>query len=751
MVELWTIEPSPTPGDPRRHTLWLKGQLADVQLIIRRFGALCGRPQKQRANADYNFSLYLRGPDPDALRNVQSWLADLGPSGPAKGAPAQEPAPAPALPPAAEEARPAPSPFAQLLPTADPEPLTPPPMPAALEPAGSPAAVEAAPSANPFADLMPRTNAESQAAITPPPVGLPPVEAEALPAMPTFSPPAQRAQTPFPALPPLEPPQAQTPPPIAGPGTPPPAQAPTPSPFGPQPQPQTPFPAQGPEGAAPPPLTEAPSWPGSQQGVALPAAAPAPSSPFDSLPPAPTMFPGLPPAPGGPAPEQAPPAPAFPMPAPVPQPAAPAPVQAAPDLKPIAADPAPGTNEPLFGALVPLQAAFTLETLQVGSFNRFSHAASMSVIANPGAMYNPLFLFGSPGVGKTHLLTAIGKELQQQSPNDPVFLTTGPRLSRAVTLAKRSGRLGEIEAFAKKAKALLIDDVHTLQINEQNQEALASLLAGFFSTTRQVVMTSVYPPRMLGALEEALKFQISAGWSVDMKPLSLDVQKEIVGPALSRNGFDVDAPTIDGIIPKLEGSFFELTRWIDRLKALLELRAMNRQSSAMQDLLPQLLMPDVPATNPMTTEEVQALIGDMPGPQGGADALPVAAFFPQGREVHGDYLVRQFCAVMKQNNWPIRIRAVLSQAYDPEQLYGVPFTLMDACAAAGARVALVLGPNPGSGLAAREPELQHAVQHLLEGLDLRVGWVSFLRIKENGPYFRAGLDVFPLYRGQGKA
>ncbi|MBI5202778.1 MAG: ATP-binding protein, partial [Elusimicrobia bacterium] len=380
--------------------------------------------------------------------------------------------------------------------------------------------------------------------------------------------------------------------------------------------------------------------------------------------------------------------------------------------------------------------------------NRLAHAASLGAAERPGRGYNPLFIYGGVGLGKTHLLHAVGKALQEPNPNDPIFLTTGPRRARAAAEAKKAGKLGELEAFAKKARALLIDDIHVLGVNEQNQEALAQLLAGCFSSAKQVVMTSVYPPRALGALEEALRFQISAGWSVDMKPVTLEVQKEIIGPAMARSGFELDIALIDGIIPKLEGSFGELNRWADRLRALLELRALNHQPSTLQDLFPILLMPDVPATVPAPTEEIQTLLQDMAQNPDDANALPMAVFFPQGREVHGEYLVRQFHAVMAQNKWPIKLKVVHSQAYDPEQLFGVPFVIGDSSQAAGARVALVLGPNPGSGLASREVELQHAVQHLLEGIDMRVGWVNFLKIKEAGPYFRAGLDLFAVYRGQ---
>ncbi|MBI4346799.1 MAG: ATP-binding protein [Elusimicrobia bacterium] len=827
MVELWSIEPSPTPKDPSRHTLWVKGPLADVQALIRRFGAICGRPQKERPDSEYDFSIYLHGAGPEALGRVETWLKTVGPEVPSPspararhGAPGNgssgvatpppvflppppEPVPAPApagpesLSPGEPVSPPEPAPEIQelalppALPPAPalepvaaepalPEPALPAPGPAgpespsfgapepagpespsfgAPEPAGpeSPSMVAPAPTANPFDALLPP--------MQPPPSAKPGLSAFADLASPGTPPPAEAALPEIGAVPPL-PVQEPEPAPLMRTPTPPPAQAPAaeaPAPGDnpfmiPPPLSEAPsWPGESPtatQGATggPPPLTEAPAWGPSTTGGPAPGPALGPGdSPFTNLPPAPSVFP-VPQEPTPAAPEAAPaPAPMeMPSIAPAPAPAAGPAIAAVPAAEGPMPETltalAPSPLGELFGAALPLNPFYTMDTLQVGSFNRFSHAASMSVISNPGAMYNPLFLFGGPGVGKTHLLHAIGKALQEPNPSDTLFVTTGPRLARAVAEAKKAGRVAEIEAFAKKARAILIDDIHVLGVNEHNQEALAQLLASCFSSAKQVVMTSVYPPRALGALEEALRFQISAGWSVDMKPVTLEVQKEILGPTMARAGFELDAALIDGIIPKLEGSFGELNRWSDRLRALLELRALNHQPSSLQDLFPILLMPDVPATAPAPTEEIQSLLEAMqPNPQD-AKALPTAVFFPQGRDVHGEFIARQFHAVMSQNKWPIVLKIVHSQPYDPEQLFGVPFVIGDATHDAGARVALVLGPNPGSGLASREVEFQHAVQHLLEGIDLRVGWVNFLKIKEVGPYFRAGLDVFGVFR-----
>ncbi|MBI4424371.1 MAG: ATP-binding protein [Elusimicrobia bacterium] len=1024
MLELWSIEPSPTAKDPRRHALWLRGQLADVHAILRRFGSICGRPEKQRANADYNFRLYLHGADARVLASIQGLLGSLGAAGaelaaeasaagpvsslvpvaepefsreppePSPGGDAPEPsfAGAVAEEPAPEAAAPEPSSAGAIAeepapeaaapePMAEPEPAasagdeaspwpavesaapataqepalespSPSPWPAAEGSAGSAEPAETRPSGGeategsplpwpaPETGQPPRSAPEEPAPL-PWPMPAPaeaaapsspwPAAASAEPAPPAeppaASPPTEEAPEPSrPARAPfsweLEPPSAaggvvetpspQAPPPQPAEVPPPVVEAPPPFAYIPAPAPDPPFPVRtdtpppgpvyDPQGGAPGaawapppsgflglPASFAPSGPPLAAPVAPASGAPAlspfppaaaggpppqaavppggyppsgsapypgagaapypygaapspyPASGQPALPPgyppaygpgvpapavpgypspglpgygqAPTPYPG-PAQPGYPAPQfpagagypggygqsgpypgapagypsQAPPAQASPfavappgpfqlspppgpfaagLAAAAPQPGAPAAFPGGAEPASQAAAPAPEGSEPaaaevsapgadappadpaqapLFGAVLPIHPGYTFETLQVGSFNRFSHAASMSVIANPGSMYNPLFLFGGPGVGKTHLLTAIARALQDQNAEEPVLLTTGPKLARAVALARKAGRFGELEAFAKGSRALLIDDIHVLDVNQETQESLASLLAAYLGSSRQVVMTSIYPPRALGPLEEALRFQISAGWSVDMKPLSAEVHKEILGPALSQAGFQPDPSTLDWVATKLEGSTFELGKWLGRLAALLNLRTFNRQPCSLQDLLPILFAADgAPGAAP-PSEEMEAALAELgPAPSPDPRALPLARFFPQGRKAHAAFAVRELQTVLKQQNWPLAVQQVHAEEYDAEQLHGVPFAVGAACQRSGAKLALVLGPNPGSGLAAREAELMHAVDHLLAGVDVRLAWVAFVRVKEPAQYFRAGLDLYPAY------
>ncbi len=515
MLEMWELIPSPTAAQPHRQTLWLKGQLADVNAVIRRLGSVCGRPRKG-SRGKFNFSLYLHPDGPQAIGNIQSALRDITSPGSTAATPPVKPAPA--------------------------------------------------------------------------------------------------------------------------------------------------APAEAPELPAPKPI-----------------------------------------------------------------------VQETPSATPAAAAPAPAP-QPLFGAALEPNSDYNFEAMVVGSFNRFSHAAANSVVSNPGTMYNPLFLFGNPGTGKTHLLSAIAQALQQ-----PVWLSSGPRLARAVARAAPAGRIGELEELAERSRALLIDDIHLLSVNEHNQDGLVKLLRRFFSASKQVVMSSAYPPRALTAMEQALDFKIASGWAVEMKAFGPEVQREILAMALQRAGFANDEVAVTQVLGHIGEAFFDLGRWLRRLKSLAALRAAAGQAASLHELLPVLFVPELPVPEPLSDEEVQGLLGQMPpAPAGAAQG---AVFFPKGRSAHAELMLRRLAAVSKPNGWPFPIRRAALEAYDPDQLFGVPFEIAEACENARAGAALVLGPAPGSGLAGRETELAHAVGHILESLGIRFGWIPFSRVNELAPYFRAGLDL----------
>lgn len=621
-MEKWTIKPAPTAQDPRRHVLLLKGDMKDVTALLKKFGAMCGRPSPAREPEGYNFSLFLHGLTEGSLDRVKSALGELAPGAATAPFPSSGPAPA-------------------------------------FEVERFPAAAPPAPA-------------------TPPPAAAPP------------------------------------PPPI-------PSEGPIPSP---EPPPTAPPPAGD---ALPPPPTPMPSdGPPSGLVSLAPGLPPAPTPP-----PATPELPPLPAAP--PTPSALPPAPEIPG-----LPAAAPPLTASPAS---AAAPALMTSEPLFGLMTPLDAARTFETLQVGAYNRFAHAAATSVISAPGSMYNPLFLYGPPGVGKTHMAQAITHGLGGPLGKENVVLTSGARLGRAVSLALAAQRAGEIEKALAKAKALVVDDLHLLSVTEQNTASLAKAFAIFFSSNLQVVLTAMYPPRALGALEEALKISFGKGWSVDLKVPNPNVQREIVHGQLDRAGLNMSNDEVSVFLERLGPNYGEASTWVRRVVQMHRLSQQSGQNAKPEELMAIVFNPDPPPAGQETPSATQLeSVRNFSPPAPASNAISLAVLLPKTQEFLRDWVVSRFYQAGTQYRVNQTYRHVAFETYDAQQPFGVPFMIADVCQRAGAQAALIIGPPAEASLAGRAGEFTHAVGHLLEGMGVRMAWIAHNGTMSTSNFLRAQLD-----------
>lgn len=500
--------------------------------------------------------------------------------------------------------------------------------------------------------------------------------------------------------------------------------APAPAPV-PEPLP-VPVPAAPPPAAAPATLELGPPPPAPLPDLTAlgppPAIAP-PESPLISL-----------------SPEPAPPAVVAPAPAvPVPPPP-PTPTAVSAPASTGAASPA-ASVAPLSTLVAPLCADWTFETLLVGAYNRFAHAAAMSVVSSPGSMYNPLFLYGVPGTGKSHMLHAIGATLSKGLGDAVLLSTSGSRLSRAVNAALARKSLAELEKRAADSKALLVDDVHLLAVDDANKEFLAKLFKSFFDRGLQVVISSLYPPRALGALEEALKFSFSKGWSVDLKIPSPAVQKDLIMAIGDRTGAGWSVEEMGLLHEKLSAwGYSDLTLWLRRLRLFKKIRLAAGQPAGMADLLPLLYDPLVATSTAPPTPEQTAAVRFAP-PTVAAGSPPLGVLAPKGDDGQGPFAASLFYEVGGRNGIAGAFRHALWETYDAGQSFGVPFQIGDACARAAITRLLLVGPGGESPLAARAVEFSHAVRRILEAQGAQLGFIPHTGLQNPAQYLNAQLDL----------
>ncbi|MFA6554446.1 MAG: chromosomal replication initiator protein DnaA [Candidatus Paceibacterota bacterium] len=163
-----------------------------------------------------------------------------------------------------------------------------------------------------------------------------------------------------------------------------------------------------------------------------------------------------------------------------------------------------------------LNPRYTFENFVVGPFNELAHAASQTVIKSPGQVYNPLFVYGSTGRGKTHLIQAVGNEIKKLYPNKKVFYMTSERFGSEFFVAIQEGKVQPFKDKYRKYDVIIMDDVQFFSNKEKFQEELFHFFNTFHDTGRQLVFSSDRHPNVIPGLEERLRGRFSVGMIVDI-------------------------------------------------------------------------------------------------------------------------------------------------------------------------------------------------------------------------------------------
>lgn len=207
-----------------------------------------------------------------------------------------------------------------------------------------------------------------------------------------------------------------------------------------------------------------------------------------------------------------------------------------------------------------LNPRYTFETFVIGPFNELAHAAAQAVIKKPGIMYNPLFIYGSTGHGKTHLIQAIGNYIKTTSPSKKVFYMTSEKFGQDCMQALQNQKMNVFKEKYRKYDVLIMDDIQFFSEKQKFQEELFHLFNTLYDNNKQIIFSSDKHPHFITGLEERLKSRFAAGMIIDIpqpdhesRMAILTKKAALTGLSLSPEVIDFLAGTINGNIRDLEG------------------------------------------------------------------------------------------------------------------------------------------------------------------------------------------------------
>ena len=166
-----------------------------------------------------------------------------------------------------------------------------------------------------------------------------------------------------------------------------------------------------------------------------------------------------------------------------------------------------------------LNSNYTFDTFVVGSNNRFAHSASLAVAESPGEAYNPLYIYGGPGLGKTHLMHSIGHFILERNPDAKIICVTSEEFTNEVIESIRSGNAAAMNKFREKYRTidvLMIDDVQFIIGKESTQEEFFHTFNALHSAGKQIILTSDKPPKEMETLEERIRSRFEWGLMADI-------------------------------------------------------------------------------------------------------------------------------------------------------------------------------------------------------------------------------------------
>lgn len=237
---------------------------------------------------------------------------------------------------------------------------------------------------------------------------------------------------------------------------------------------------------------------------------------------------------------------------------------------------------------------YTFDTFIVGSSNKFAHAACLAVATNPSHAYNPLFLYGNSGLGKTHLLYAIGNEIKKNDPSKVICYIKGDDFTVELVESLRLAKMNEFRQKYRQADILLVDDVQFIGGKESTQEEFFHTFNALYDARKQIVLTSDRPPKEIKTLEDRLRSRFEQDLIADIQPPDLETRIAIIKRKAELDGVVISDEVCEYVASKIKANIRQLEGTVKKIKAKYYLDGEKPTINSVQGIISDILNNDAP-------------------------------------------------------------------------------------------------------------------------------------------------------------
>lgn len=448
-----------------------------------------------------------------------------------------------------------------------------------------------------------------------------------------------------------------------------------------------------------------------------------------------------------------------------------------------------------------LNSRYTFDSFVVGKNNHFAKAAALAVAEMPGKVYNPLFIYGDVGLGKTHLMQAIGHFVLGINPNAKILYTTAERFMAEVIDAIRYGKIIDFRNKYRKMDVLLIDDIQFLSEAEAAQEEFYHTFNALYDDHKQIVIASDKPPKKISVLEERLRSRFEWGLITDIQSPNLETRVAILKAKAEITKMIIEDEVLYFIAEQLKNNIRELEGFLIRIVAYASLtkRQINKQLAVelLQDLLPEdspglemaTTLPPLeealaqsiveapappapeppppapePAPAPAPTPAPEPEPAPPPAPEPAppppppqaapapppAAAVPVGAakgdeiralrtgyVYPSGHDKELDLMTKNFADTIKKHKIKFKLDRTFAQTYTPQQ--SMDFSgMVGACRTNAIDLVIWMGPPPAENLL--EGEFVRSLHAVFDKEKIPLQYISLESVPKQYKYLNMVLD-----------